>query len=93
MGDRVHETEVESSCTLTIGRQCQSVNCHGLGKSASEGSWYDAGVFQGKHSESGALEVGLVAGGDSGDGRHGVGTLEGEALAQALDFCGAVLRR
>ena len=35
-----------------------------------------------KHSESGALQVGLVAGGDSGDGRHGVGTPEGEAGRQ-----------
>ena len=42
-----------------------------------------------KHSESGALEVGLVAGGDCGQGRDGVGTQEGAALAQALDFCGA----
>ena len=37
----------------------------------------------GKHSESGALEVGLVAGGDSCHGRHGVGTLEGRPAGSA----------
>ena len=41
--------------------------------------------FTSKHSESGALEVGLVAGGDCGQGRDGVGTLEGEAGRQRGD--------